>query len=332
MSGQTRERGCRVMKDCKKLFQRDKTFFMWLEGIVVLILIFGLLKYYEGMKVEKELYELYLENGFWSKAEFDVYVPGEWQLWIVDFYSDIAQIIFLVVIAAQIIKWNVLESRNGKEFQFLLPVKSQSYITYDLICGVLLVWVPLFLTACGQMIAIDKTLHYDLAAHWGNVGGKMLEYIAAYSLIYCLIVFARKISNHMPGALFAAFVIWATPTIAAILFGDAGLQQLCTFDFGTAKGKTEQLLIYLSITIAFILLSYWCDGKRDHAGTGVYAFRTARYLMIAASFADLALIFYEGLPIYGNLLGALRIAVAVLLAGVIAVGINYLIKPAAYKA
>lgn len=312
------------MKDCKKLFQRDRGFCLALSGVVVLILAIGLFQCYDEVRRALEIIEQYKNYSFWNGIDLDAFVS--------DNYAGVMQIVFFVVLAAQIIKWDILEGKKGKEFQRLLPVKSRSHITYDLICGIVFVWVPMVLFVCGQSL-ITNAFHSDITLRWGSVKEEMLQSIVVFSLIYCMIVFARKIANNIPGALFTVFVIWYTPMAFGMVFEKCDwLMKFCTFDFGYGKHKTTAVLTALFLTVAVVLLSYVCDEKRDNAGTGVFSFRIVRYLVIAASFADLGLTFYECFPVYGHLLGFVRIALSVLLAGGIAAGLNYLMKPASYKA
>ncbi len=221
------------------------------------------------------------------------------------------QVLFVAVMSVQLIKWIRLEEKGGREFQNLLPVKSSSFITFDLICGILYLWIPVVLNGLFMMILVSQSRFEYISEEFPYLWEELCREIIVFSFVYSLSVFARKITNHMYGMVFAAAVI-----VYTLLVIDA---ILLDYNLHIQKGYA----ILLLLTIIFILLAYWCDKKRDLAAGGTFSFKTVHYLMVIAVFADLAATFYVMKMFKGQML---RVLVSILLAGAISAGVHYLAK------
>lgn len=309
------------MSDLKKLFKRDKIFLLCLAGIVGLILVFGFFNIHRSLEEHRE-WQKALSAGAnadlltsWGHSFNDV-----WEQGVLDYdYLSMIEIIFIVIIGAQIIKWSRLEGKNGREFQNLLPVKSASHITFDLICGVLFFWVAVIFSGFLLTFLVRQSgFEYISKSYW-DMWKELLREIVVFSFSYSLIVFARKITNQIYGMFFAVFVIWYTMMLIGLI-----VDQPIGFiwDWYTSERNGEYMILLL-LTAVLVFLAYWCDKKRDIAGGGTFSFKTVHYLMLIAVCADMSYTFYDTGFIKGQIL---RMMVSILLAGGISVGINYLMK------
>lgn len=293
-----------MIGECKKLFRRDRTYLLCLTGLIALVLLYGLTGCYKMI----ELREITDANLAWEQSQM------LWSLWggehEADCYYNTMRLLFCVVAAVMLVKWHMLEGRRGREFQKLLPVKDSSYITYDFFCGIVFIWIP---HALSWLIfnGLTSSLNYD-ADYYVWLFEKVGMLFILNTFLYVSLVFAKKITNNIPGALLSAFVIWF------------GIWWIGSTDFFVES--PEVVLIgmpaLILLTILCIPAAYICDKKRDISGNGTFSFTAAHYLILGALFYELAYVF--SIPAEENLLGVIG---GVLLSGVVAVGMHYLTKP-----
>lgn len=309
------------MSDLKKLFKRDKVFLLCLAGIVGLILVFGFFNVYRNLEEHRELQKslsVGVDADFLASLNYNL--NDIWEQGVLDYdYLGMIEIIFMVIIGAQIIKWSRLDGKNGREFQNLLPVKSVSHITFDFICGILFFWMAVIISGFLLTFLIDQSGFEYISENYWYLWKELLREIIVFSFSYSLIIFARKITNHIYGMFFAVFVIWYTMMVAGWI-ADKPISFI--WDWYASKRNGEYMILLL-LTVVFVFLAYWCDKKRDISGGGTFSFQSVHYLMLIAVCADMSFTFYSTDFVKGQIL---RLIVSVMLAGAISAGINYLMK------
>jgi hypothetical protein len=304
------------MSEYKNLLKRDRIFLLCLIGVVMLILFFGLKDCYQSycawFSWGQEELELILGHSIEQTSEND----AAWEIFGM-IYSDMIGSIFGIVLLAVIIKWAVLEGKKGEVFQKLLPIKARTYLTYDYLCGMVFIWIPILFSAMVIRI-FDRQFPIsgvtDMAD--GTFGKEVLKLLLIYSTLYCLVVFAKKITGNIPAALLSAFLIF----IAVLISVDLKICNLDVWDWYDPT-QSDGYLCMIPIALILIMLSYWCDRKRDLARNGWFSFRPVHIIMVLLAFYDMAGIFYN-CEIAFN--AALNIVLSILLAGVISVGFYYL--------
>lgn len=227
----------------------------------------------------------------------------------------------VVVIVAQFIKWNVLEGKRGKEFQNFLPVKSSACVTYDYICGILFLWVPAVITGIVVLILakqyemeelMDVNKGFNIISDvWSEVGREII----VLSCIYCFLVFAKKITRYIPGILLllllCCYMVWLV-TAGSSVFWNWGFYN---------AGNTLEYMLILALVPVFVLLSYFCDRKRDIAGGGLFYFKSVHFLVMLIVFAESFVICVSGMVIPGKVAAYI---ISLILAAVVTVGMHYL--------
>lgn len=291
------------MEEYKKLFRRDKKFNLCLTGAVALILIFGLLSCQMALQqiseTDKKLIELY---GAETIKKLTDWSGTDTSKMLMDYAGrTIIKAVFTVVILAQFIKWNVLEGKKGQEYGNLLPVKSVTYVTYDYICGILFLWVPVVLESIVLTIFVSTWELTGIVS--GCIWKESAEAIVIVSFLYSLLIFAKKITRYVPG-------IFLTVTVVC----GAG------FLTGAYAGVNGYLLLLIPVAV-FVVLSYWCDKKRDIAGNGLFYFPSAHFIIMGVMFLELFGIFANCMIIQVR---AATYMISLLLAGAVTVGIHYL--------
>lgn len=311
------------MQGCKKLFQRDKIFLLCLSGIVFLALLFGLLQCHNIIRQDMELIQTFRKlYGEEILGELG-YSASQMVYWMTEHaITSVMKAVFAVVVIVQFIKWNVLEGKRGKEFQNLLPVKSSACVTYDYVCGILFLWVPAVIM--GIIVSIlanqykmeeflNKNMNFNIGNIWSEVGREMI----VVSCIYSFLVFAKKITRYIPGILLilpiCCYAVWVLA---------AGNSVLWDWGFHNA-GKTWEYIAFLALIPVFVLLSYFCDRKRDIAGNGLFYFKSVHFLFMLITFVELFGIFDTSMVILIPFGGTANI-VSLILAAAVTAGIHYL--------
>lgn len=296
--------GKAMIGECKKLFRRDRGYLLCLTGLIALVLLYGLTGCYKMIELQK----ITDPNLFREQSQM------LWNLWGVeheaDCYYNIMRLLFRVVAAVMLVKWHMLEGRRGREFQKLLPVKDSSYITYDFICGIVFIWIPHVLSWL-IFYGLTSRLDYE-AGYYVWLFEKVGMLFVINTFLYVLLVFAKKITNNIPGTLLSAFVIWSG------LWWISGTAFFAESTAVVSIGMPGLILF----TILCIPAAYICDKKRDISGNGTFSFTAAHYLILGMLFLELAYGF--SYPAEGKLPG---VAGGVLLAGAVSFGIHYIAKP-----
>lgn len=304
------------MKEYGKLFKRDKIYWLSIVTAVVLVCLYGMAGCYQCVELGKikqagcdiamtrERLDMLLR--FWGSTSPD------------ECYANAMRAAFFIVAAAQVVKWHMLEGKHGKEFQKLLPVKGESYITYDFICGMILVWVPVMI---GWFLAdnwLKAWLNYS--DYSLMIFDSVCSLLVINTFLYVLLVFSKKITNHIPGAVFSAFVICLG------LYCIQWYTERIVFFYSYLPLESYGVVLMGAMTVLCIILTYLCDKKRDISGNGVFSFRAAHYLILGMVFVELAAVF---LPIMGSTAAGRvpGVAGSVLLAGAISFGIHYIARP-----
>lgn len=310
------------MQGCKKLFQRDKIFLLCLSGVVVLTLLYMLIQCCNIVGQDIEMIEEFLE--YFGK-EFFLKNGEVWDVaaWMTQYaITNVMKAVLVIVVTAQFVKWNVLEGKRGKEFQNLLPVKSATCVTYDYICGILFLWVPTVIMGIMAAIMIKPFEQYeqmgimDLSNTLGNIWGEVGRELIIVSFIYSFLVFAKKITRYIPGILLLVLIcsymmLWTFGT---------GYTVLWNWGFYNAGYIREYILFFLMVLV-FVVLSYFCDRKRDIAGNGLFYFKSVHFLVMLAIYVELFVISVTGIILPSRLA---TIVVALILAALVTAGVHYL--------
>lgn len=294
--------------ECGKLCRRDRTYLLCLAGVIALALLYGMTGCYKMIELQR------MPVNSMNEAVYRAQSDMVWTLWggeyEVDCYFNTLRFIFWIAVVAQLAKWHILEGRRGRELQRLFPVKNSSYVTYDFLCGILLIWLP---TALSWIVFSGWIEGLRDPESWDQIAAGVWSLTVTNSFLYVLFVFTKRITNHIFGTLFSAFVIWfglywefsvLYPTAAAISDETAGMATL------------------LILTLLGIPASYLCDKKRDIAGNGVFYFMPVHYLI-------LGMFFFEMIYMIGTFVERdfMKMAGGVLLAGAVSFGIHYIAKP-----
>lgn len=311
------------MQGCKKLFQRDKIFLLCLSGIVFLALLFGLLQCHniirqdmELLRTFRELYGVEILGDLGFSASQMVYGMTEYAI------TGVMKAVFAVVVIAQFIKWNVLEGKQGKEFQNFLPVKSSACVTYDYVCGILFLWVPAVIM--GMIVSImenqykmEEFFNMNMNFNIGNIWSEVGREIIVVSCIYSFLVFAKKITRYIPGILLVLPIC-----CYAVWFLGNGSSVLWDWGFHNA-GKIWEYMAFLALIPVFVLSSYFCDRKRDIAGNGLFYFKSVHFLFMLIIFAELFGIFDTSVVILVPF-GVAADIISLILAAAVTTGMHYL--------
>lgn len=276
-----------MIRDYKKLFSRDKIFLLCLTGAVALVLLYGL----EGCRQMAELIEMQEQSmtstepilsSYWEKVDMVLKLWGSVELDTCHF--RMLEVLFWIVAAAQIAKWHILEGKHGKEFQKLIPLKSKSHITYDYILGIIYVWCPIVVSWLAVNCFVDGISDLEFCWRWMTEG--IIGVLVENTFLYVLLVFSRRITNNMPGALLSSFVIWFG--LYLIEFVTEG--NICFFNGGLGMDEKGAAVLAV-LTVLGIISTYLCDKKRDIARNGAFSFGVAHYLILGALFVELAVLF-----------------------------------------
>ncbi len=311
------------MQECKRLFRRDKVFLLCLSGGMALILLLGLFnvwKTVEGLEEMRQFHRAIYGEAVAEEMFMSLLDSGFMEM-VHEGCVSIIKYAFAAVILAQIIKWGVLEGKGGKEFQNLLPVKSSGYVTYDYICGMLFLWIPLAIEGIAVTAIFANTLGITFVGENMNyIFEDLMRELILVSFLYSLLVFSKKITRYIPGILLIVLAIWYMGPMLLILYTGKGNGIFWNWNWYDAADRSECLLLLLCVPV-LVALSYWCDKKRDIAGNGLFYFKSVHFLMMAIIFVEFFCIFAISgiLPweMVSNTIG-------VLLAGAVTAGIHYL--------
>lgn len=293
------------MKDTKKLFRRDKWFFVVMIGFAAVVFCYLQTFYYRTLNEFTSATQRVLEKGFIiTELELNGMIWSEvgWNL----LYS--MQFLFWGMLILQIVKWQMFEGKRVREFQNTLPVKASSYITYDFLIGILFMWIPtmlLWLSVKGY-----TWLHF----------GRMMQLLIVEAFLYTLFVFAKKVTNHIWGAfVFFEIVIYFELIVNAIIFEREPL----AYTWGVT-GNTVDLIFYMCLCFVFVFLSYYCEKKRDLATNGMFSFKSVHYIALLMLLIELEAMFYGSYE--GEKLLWYEVLKVVLAVGIV-LGVHYLVKP-----
>lgn len=311
------------MQECKRLFRRDKVFLLCLSGGVALILLFGLLiawKWVNGLEEMRQFHkEIYGEAV--GEEIFTALLDSGFMEMVHNVCVSMMKYAFGTVILAQIIKWSVLEGKGGKEFQNLLPIKSSVYVTYDYICGILFLWMPVIIEGIALSAIFANTIGITYVGE--NVNGileDVMRELILVSFLYSLLIFSKKITRYIPGIFLIALVGWYMGPMLLIWCTGESDGLFWNWEWYDTAGRSECLLMLLCVPV-LVALSYWCDKKRDIAGNGLFYFKSVHFLMMAIIFVEFFCIF----AISGIIpQGMASNTIGVLLAGAVTAGIHYL--------
>ena len=203
------------MKDLKKLFKRDKMYWLLMAVLMLILITYNVLNKWEHALDDElewaqqhkefvtEMWELHPENREepWMDLTNGFVVTGF-------FIESNILILMLEILAlafvAQAIRLLVQETKNRTEVQSIFPVKERSNLTYYYISGVLLMVIPAVISAAiilPRLLYVEHTT--DLVFEqkgmiWVYIARTLVLFLVHYSLL----ILCRRVTNHIPGAVF----------------------------------------------------------------------------------------------------------------------------------
>lgn len=311
------------MKDFKRLLKRDRLYWLVMAGVMLWVTIKILVEEYG---FDHRLFDLssFLEISEYSYSLQEKYPelfePRDVFYWeIPDFVLE--SLIFeitQVVLFAQAIKIVLQENKNRTEVLRTFPVKSHSLLTYQYLSGVILTCIP-NLIAMTIILAdtcyVEKNTNFIFINKWETCIFPAKALIL-FLMHYSLLILCRKVTNHIPGTVFTLVVAELGVWLASI--------NMDLFNVMEATVSIGGWVCMAILAVAFLVLSYIADWKKDDAKNGVYAFTIVHWFMMVVIFIEVNWMF-DG--IYENLPKAVVRLMAILVALFVTGGVHYIVKP-----
>ena len=317
------------MSDFKKLFKRDRYYWVIIVVVMTLLVIYLLVNGY-GMYHKLFHLENYLE---WSQ-----YLQGVWETHpelrdTAGFFDEIPNLFLrhmvsatvIAALIAQALRLLTQETQNRAQVLRIFPVKSRNIVTYHYLSGLLTVGIPLMMQIAIvrlNVLYVEKNTEFlftNKEQLWTYAGKAVIIFMLHYSLL----ILCRKVTNDVPGTIFTYIVM---ELAMQLLFGYC----LGLYWDNLGENRLGNWVFWAIVTVVLILLSYIANQKQDYARNGVYAFSIVHWVIMGTVFAEIYFTFYsmfEYLAPFGNfhkvLLYLLAIAVSVLMTA----GVHFVTKP-----
>ena len=304
------------MSDLKRLFKRDRFYWGIMLVVMTLAVIYMLTKVYGSYNILFNK-EDYLEHSQYLRELWNDYpnlfeLPGIYSEEIP--YVALEHLVSMTVLAAllaQAVRLLVQETKNRTEVLRIFPVKSYNLLTCHYLSGLLMAGIPLLMEAAIirlNILYIEKNTDFifsNIEQLWIYVGKGMIIFMLHYSLL----VFCRKVTNHVPGTIFTYIVANIAMEILAAYCLD--------IYYNMAEDSIRSWAFWVIETVVLIILSYIADWKKDCARNGFYAFPIVHWVMMGAVFGE----------IYFMVGGALDDIWAVAVSILITAGVHFIAKP-----
>lgn len=304
------------MSDLKRLFKRDRFYWGIMLVVMTLAVIYMLTKVYGSYNILFNK-EDYLEHSQYLRELWNDYpnlfeLPGIYSEEIP--YVALEHLVSMTVLAAllaQAVRLLVQETKNRTEVLRIFPVKSYNLLTCHYLSGLLMAGIPLLMEAViirMNILYIEKNTDFIFSNKeqlWIYVGKAMIIFMLHYSLL----VFCKKVTNHVPGTIFTYIVANIAMEILAAYCLD--------IYYNMAEDSIRSWTFWVIETVVLIILSYIADRKKDCARNGFYAFPIVHWVMIGAVFGE----------IYFMVGGALDDIWAVAVSILITAGVHFIAKP-----
>ncbi|MBD5443972.1 MAG: hypothetical protein HDR29_00280 [Lachnospiraceae bacterium] len=315
------------MNDLKKLFKRDRFYWGIMIVVMTLVVIYMLSNVY-GLEHNHRLFHLegYLESSQYLHGLWDTYpeLRDSDSAYLDDIisYLFLERMVFVTVIAAfiaQAVRLLVQETKNRAEVLRTFPVKSRNLLTCHYLSGLLMVVIPLLIQTTIirlNILYVEKNTDFIFSNKeqiWTYAG----KAVIIFMLYYSLLIFCKKVTNHVPGTIFTFIVV----KIAMEVLAGHYLDMYCT---NLADYRASNWVFWSIVALVLIILSYIADQKKDCARNGFYAFDIVHWVMMVIVFVEIFFIFYG---VHGDISKAVSIIVAIAASVMITTGVHFIAKP-----
>lgn len=318
------------MSDLKKLFRRDRFYWVITAVIMTLLVIYML----ANVNVDGLHYKLFhLEDNLEESLQLPQYLQEFWDIhpelrnpggvglaqipYL--FLESMVSVTVIAALIAQAVRLMVQETQNRAEVLRTFPVKSSNTVTCHYLSGLLTVSIPLLLQIVIirlDILYVEKNtdfIYFNKEQLWAYAWKAMIIFMLHYSLL----ILCRKVTNHVPGTVF-------TFAVAELV-----MQQLAGYCLGMywnnlAEDSISNWVFWVIVTVVFILFSYIADQKKDCARNGVYAFPIVHWVMLAAVFIEIYLMFYG---VFDNTPKVVSVLVTVAASMLMTAGVHFVTKP-----
>ncbi|MBR1930708.1 MAG: hypothetical protein IJ833_04415 [Lachnospiraceae bacterium] len=201
--------------------------------------------------------------------------------------------VLLVALVAQAVKVLVQETGNRTEVQHIFPIKTRNVLTYHYISGLLLIGLPALLQVVLErlcMLYAEKTTDI-IFEHAGSIWSGVMQTVILFMLQYSLLLCCRRLTNHIPAAIFTFGVLelGMMAVVGAFLKLDIISAVVYFLDFNIANILEDHIrnwIVIVGIIVVLVLVSYIADRKKDEAKNGFYAFPMAHWMILGIVFAE----------------------------------------------
>ena len=325
------------MSDLKKLFKRDRFYWVIITGVMTLFVIYMMANvnadgmYHTLFNLQENLDRSQFLHEFWETH------PNQLRLhWSISDGVLIDQIPYtyvehmmtwtvIVALTAQAIWFLVQETKNRAEVQRTFPVKSHNILTCYYLSGLLTVGIPLLVqTAILRLdiLYVEKNTDFIFEGKeqlWFYAGKGMINFM----LIYSLLILCRKVTTDVPGTIFTFIVV---DLAMLVLVGYC----LGLYWSNLADDRIQNWVFWAIVAAVWIFLSYIADRKQDYARNGVYAFTVVHWVIMGVVFANIYYLFYgsfKELPQFENISKAVSFLVSVAASLLMTAGVHFVTKP-----
>ena len=318
------------MSDLKKLFKRDRFYWVIVTGVMTLFVIYMMANvnadgmYHTLFKIEDSIEQWQSLHEFWEthpELQRDL-VLNDIPLFYVEHMMSWTVI---VALTAQAIWFLVQETKNRAEVQRTFPIKSRNIMTCHYLSGLLTVGIPVLIQT---MILRLDILYVEINTDFIFEGKELLWFFAGKTMIifmlhYSLLILCRKVTTDVPGTIF---------TFIVVEFAMLALVGYCLGMYWNNPSENSILnwVFWMIVTTVWILLSYIADQKQDYARNGVYAFTIVHWVIMGVVFANIYYLFYDSfkeLPQFEDMSKAVSFLVSVAASLLMTAGVHYVTKP-----
>lgn len=311
------------MSDLKKLFKRDWFYWTIMMVIMTLVIIY-ILSNVEGLYHKIFHLDDYLEWSQYLHGLWDTYpelrnpdgvFPEEIPYL---FLERMVMVTVAAALIAQAVRMFIQETQNRTEVMNTFPIKSCNLLTYHYLSGLLIVGIPLLIQIAIirlDMLYVENNTDIVFSNKeqlWIYVGKATIIFMLYYSLL----IFCRKVTNHVPGAIVTFVIVqFAMQVLAGYLLGIWN---------DLAENSIEHWAFWTVETVVLILLSYIVNRRKDYARNGFYAFSIVHWIMMGTVFGEVCFFFYSA---YQNAPTTVLWLVAIVASAVITAGVHFVTRP-----
>lgn len=312
------------MSDLKKLFKRDRFYWVIVTGAMTLFVINMMANinangmYHTLFKIEDSIEQWQYLHEFWEthpEMQRDLALNDIPFLYV----ENMVSLTVVLALIMQAFRLFTQETRNRAEVLRTFPVKSRNIVTCHYLSGLITVGIPMLIqTAILRLdiLYVEKNTDFifeNKEQLWAYAGKALIIFMLHYSLL----ILCRKVTNHVPGTIFTFIVV------------ELPMQALAGYCLGLywsnlADNRIQNWAFWAIVTVVLIFFSYIADQKQDYARSGVYAFPIMHWLMMGTVFGEIYFIFYDA---FENIPKAVSVLVAIAAAMLMSAGVHFVTKP-----